>query len=92
MKMKGAIVAISATGEYGLLTCDSSASSYGLPVFVPLDGQYRPTGEPARGAGEVGPLTSCGFVGELPIEGATNTGWSAEFSEACLAAGFRWGP
>ena len=46
--MKGAVVKDVENNRYGLLTTDHAASSYGLPVFVPLDDQYQPTGESAR--------------------------------------------
>jgi len=88
--MNGAIVSICRTGEYGLLTTDHAASSYGLHVFIPLDGEYRQTGEPARGAGEVEPLISCGYVGDLPIQGGRNQGWTEELRVAVLVAGFRF--
>lgn len=70
------IVIDTRTGEYGLLTCD-----YGVAVFVPIDGQRRPTGAPGRHAGIVGPLaiTDETFIG-------------LELSAACTAAGFRWEP
>lgn len=92
--MFGAIVQITSSMENGLLTTDHSASSYGLPVFVPLDGNYIPTGEPARGSGEVGNLISCGYVGELPSKAgdrlpfSAHQGWTEEFSNAVRSAGF----
>lgn len=90
--MNGAIVQISQSGEYGLLTCDHATSSYGLPIFLPLDSAYCPSGAPARGSAEVGELTSCGYVGELPVWENIHVGWSTYFAEAVRAAGFRFGP
>ena len=92
--MFGAIVQITSTMENGFLTTDHSASSYGLPVFVPLDENYIPTGEPARGSGEVGNLISCGYVGELPSKAGerlpfwAHQSWTTEFTDAVRSAGF----
>ena len=85
--MYGAIVR-SNTAGYGLLTTDHAASSYGLPVFVPLNTHYEPSGDPAMGPAEVGPLTSCAWVGELPLAGNPGDLWSPELRDAVLAAGF----
>jgi len=88
--MKGAVVKDVENNRYGLLTTDHAASSYGLPVFVPLDDQYQPTGESARGPGEVGNLLDCGYVGVLPMDRGKHEGWSREFSEAVIRAGYRF--
>jgi hypothetical protein len=90
MKMFGAIVRETATGQYGILTCDHSTSSYRLPVFVPLNSEYLPTGEDARGSGEVGNLITCGYVGELPVQGGEHIGWSEDFRDRVIAAGFKF--
>jgi hypothetical protein len=61
-----------------------------LPVFVPLNSEYLPTGEDARGSGEVGNLISCGYVGELPVQGGEHVGWSEDFRDRVIAAGFKF--
>jgi hypothetical protein len=91
LKMFGAVVREGHTGRYGFLTCDHSSSSYRLPVFVPLDSNYEPTGHEALGSGEIGNIISCGYVGELPVQGGHNLGWSEEFRDRVLAAGFKFG-
>ena len=88
--MFGAIVKEIRSSQYGFLTTEHSASSYGLPVFVPLNNKYEPNGEDARGSGEVGGLITCGYVGDLPLKGGKHVGWSADFRDAVLAAGFRF--
>jgi hypothetical protein len=88
--MKGAIVKDVENNRYGLLTPDHASSSYGRPVFVPLDDQYQPTGEPARGPGEVGNLLDCGYVGALPMDRGKREGWTGAFSEAVIRAGYRF--
>ena len=43
--MRGLIVAVGSNHSRGWLTTDHSASTHGLPVFVPADSMYAPTGE-----------------------------------------------
>jgi ankyrin repeat protein len=90
-RMYGAIVQETQTGQYGFLSTDHPLS-YGSPVFVPLDDTYRPTGEPPKGPRDVGNLISCGYVGQLPLRGGKHEGWTPEFADAVLKAGYRFDP
>ena len=95
-EMFGGMVIEVETDKYGFLTCDHSASSYGLPVFVPLDSHTRrPNGDAARGPGEVGLLVSVGWAGFLGRQTAGDvfgeyTGWSEALRDACLRAGWKF--
>jgi hypothetical protein len=61
--MRGYIVHYDTPGTTirGILTVEHAASSYGQPVFVPIDENNEPTGAAARGVAEVGPLTGVDF-------------------------------